>query len=158
MNENFISFDLDAAERDIDAAVARLKAVRNDLVEPVAREVLPKLGDEMLLMIRQSGPRSHRHRGAGKNNNQKWRSEFTHAIDTIKRGAIHRDKATGQLQVIVGPGRGDNSPSFYLKFFEYGSANMAPKPFLRPARRMIMDQRAVPMTVAAINKRLKGGG
>lgn len=142
--------------RDINAAIDKVRHVREDLLEPVAREVLPKLGDQLAADIRASGPRSARKRLPGKRD--KWRDPSLHAVDTIRRGAVQRDKDSGDLYVMVGPKRGDNSPSFYLKFLEYGTIYIQAAPFIRPARRVLMQTRAAPAVLAALNKRIGSGG
>ena len=136
-------------------------------VNAAASVALPKIGHEVLVRIRRDGPRSAKHRGPAKRphtkkprkNSDRWRSEVVHAIDTIKVSPIRRDQITGTPYVMVGPGRGDNSPSFYLKFFEYGTVgdDYTGKPFIRPARREVMQNVAPQILTSEINRQLRGG-
>ena len=155
--EHMIDLDLVEAEAGLDALIGYLKDFGAEVIEPVAREVLPKLGAEVARTGRGLGPRSAKHRGPGRRHSQKWRSEITHAVDTIRPSRVYREEETGRLVVDVGPRKGDNAPTFYLKFHEFGWLENAPRPFMGPARRVVMDRMAENMVRAAINKRLARG-
>ena len=161
---NIIGFEV--PEGDIDTVIEYLKQVPT-MVETVARKALPRIGREILIRIQRDGPRSAVHRGPAKRPHTKklrrysdaWRSDVVHAIDTIKVSTVKRDKFSNAPYVVVGPGRGDNSPSFYLKFFEYGTAGDKYKgrPFIRPARREVMADIAPAIVVEEMNKQLREG-
>jgi HK97 gp10 family phage protein len=105
------------------------------------------------MVVRQKGPRSAVHRGPGKSYRQRWRHPFIHALDTIKVSRLKAAKATGNPYVVVGPGRGDNTPSFYLKFHEYGTKeNPGGHPFIRPAREQVMRTQAAGILQSAIEQ------
>lgn len=157
IGENIVSFDV--PEGDIEAIIAYLSELPA-LVDMVAARALPRIGNEVLLRIRRDGPRSAVHRGPAKRprgRSDRWRSAVVHAIDTIKVSAIRRDKLTNKPYVVVGPGRGDNSPSFYLKFHEYGTAGDAygGKPFIRPAHREVRQDVAADIFLEETNKLLR---
>jgi len=62
---------------------------------------------------------------------QVWRTG-QHAADNIEASGVRTDKY-GVKFVLVGAGKGDNSPYFYLKFHEWGTTKMSAKPFMGPA-------------------------
>ena len=126
---------------------ARLRKASVELGQKVEADALKDLAAEALHIVRRLGPRSTRHRGPGQRGRDKWRSPMVHAIDTIRVGSVQKASDGGRY-IAVGPQRGDNSPSFYLKFLEYGwtssprapagthrtGAQVTARPFLRPAQ------------------------
>ena len=157
-DNNIVQFDV--PEGDIDAVLEHLKQIPSVMVK-VGYAALPKIGREILTRIRRDGPRSAVHRGPAKNprvRRDAWRSELIHAIDTVRVSPVRRDVASNMPYVVVGPGRGDNTPSFYLKFFEYGREGFSPRPFIRPARNDVMRGVAADILVEEANRQLRGGG
>lgn len=143
----------------------RLKALTLEMGNRVEADALRTLGGQALSIIRAKGPRSAIHRGPGRSRREKWRSPTVHAIDTIKVSAVRKDNQ-GRRYILVGPQRGDNSPSFYLKFPEYGyylrprgggSGRLMPaRPFLRPAQAAVSTQRNIAQALReAMDRRQK---
>ena len=156
--ENIISFD--APEGDFELVMQYLKDM-GAMTDRAALRALPRIGREILVRIKRDGPRSAVHRGPAKKprvRSDRWRAEVVHAIDTLQVSPIRRDKVTNGPYLVVGPSKGDNSPSFYLKFFEYGRAGDAylGRPFIRPARREVMQDVAAQIMVEECNSEMKG--
>ena len=145
---------IDVEIEGMDEALKMLEQVPLAVERKAVPKALRKLGAITTQEARRRGAKSSKHRPPGKKGQDKWRNEVVHAIDTIKPGGVRRD--TGGVQYVnVGPEKGDNSASFYLKFFEYGSIKMAAKPFLRPARHAVMKEYAVPEMQKAIDEELE---
>ena len=64
--------------------------------------------------------------------NQSWRTG-QHAADHISISRVTMNQY-GTKNVMVGVEKGDNSPYFYMKFLEWGTSNITPRPFLLPAK------------------------
>lgn len=62
---------------------------------------------------------------------QTWRTG-QHAADNIEMSNVRTDQ-DGVKHVLVGTGKGDNSPYFYLKFLEWGTSRLRARPFMGPA-------------------------
>ena len=159
-DNNILNFDV--PEGDLDAVMEYLSQIPSVMIM-VGYAALPKIGREILVRIRRDGPRSAIHRGPAKKPRvrpDKWRSELIHAIDTIRVSPVRRDVATNMPYLVVGPGRGDNTPSFYLKFFEYGRDGYSDdgRPFIRPARNEVMRDIAADIVLEEANRQLRGGG
>ncbi len=157
--DNIVAFDV--PEGEIEDVIATLRNM-GAMVDAAAATALPKIGREILVRIKRNGPRSAAHRGPAKKPRvrpDRWRSEVVHAIDTVTVSPLRRDLATNSPYIMVGPGRGDNSPSFYLKFFEYGRAGdkYEGRPFIRPARREVMQDVAPKILVDECNQQLRKG-
>lgn len=152
----------------LDELERRMRTLTLDMGRKVEGDALKELGGEALRVARSLGPRSARHRGPGKTRREKWRSPTVHAIDTIKVSAVRTDKS-GRRYITVGPQKGDNSPTFYLKFLEYGwvSSPRAPagsrragravsaRPFLRPAQAAVSTQERI---IRALNEAMDRRG
>lgn len=143
---------IDIQEAGIEAAISGLEATKKS-VEAVSDEVLPQLGEELRSLAVPNAPRSTVRRKPNKDGFPTWRRGEKHAADTIVVSPVQRDEL-GIKFVQVGPTPGDNSPSFYLKFFEFGSVNINPaRPFIQPAMDEVESHMAD--TVAeALNRRL----
>ena len=151
-----ISFNGDELDQAFENVIDYLQNFDSEVIEKATRIALPKAGDEVARIARGGGPRSRRHRKPGKRGQQSWRNQTMHAIDTIRRSGIRKEKETGRLYVQVGPQRGDNTPSFYLKFHEYGWLWHPGRPFMRPAA-MTSRSYVEAEVRAAVNKMIAKG-
>ncbi len=139
---------------------AQLRQTTVELAQKVEGDALKALANDALQIARRLGPRAMRHRGPSRRGRDRWRSPLLHAIDTIRIGPVRRDRH-GVRSITVGPQRGDNSPSFYLKFVEYGYTApsgrlVSAHPFLRPAQRAATSDDAIMAALrAAMDRRIK---
>lgn len=85
--------------------------------------------------VSEQAPRSNKPRKAT-SGTQSWRTG-EHAADHITASRIK--KVNGSKVIEVGISRSDNSHYFYLKFHEYGTVKMPPRPFMRRSLRMSRD-------------------
>lgn len=86
--------------------------------------------------ISQEAPRSNKPRQPAPGT-QSWRTG-EHAADHITASRVK--KVDGVKVVEVGISKGDNSNYFYLKFHEYGTEKMPPRPFLNRSLRLSRDK------------------
>lgn len=94
--------------------------------------------------ISEEAPRSNQPRQPSPGT-QRWRTG-EHAADHITASKVK--KVDGFKIVEVGISRADNSEYFYLKFHEYGTEKMPPRPFLDRSLKLSRDKaRAVIRTV-----------
>ncbi|WP_368657632.1 HK97-gp10 family putative phage morphogenesis protein [Metabacillus halosaccharovorans] len=85
--------------------------------------------------VSEQAPRSDKPRKQ-KEGTQSWRTG-EHAADHITASRVKM--VNGSKVIEVGISRGDNSHYFYLKFHEYGTVKMPPRPFMRRSLRMSRD-------------------
>lgn len=86
--------------------------------------------------ISEQAPRSDKPRKPT-NGTQSWRTG-EHAADHITASSVK--KLNGSKVVEVGISRADTSHYFYLKFHEYGTVKMAPRPFMKRSLRLSRDR------------------
>lgn len=85
--------------------------------------------------VSEQAPRSDKPRKPTEGT-QSWRTG-EHAVDHITASRVKM--VNGSKVIEVGISRGDNSHYFYLKFHEYGTVKMPPRPFMRRSLRMSRD-------------------
>lgn len=161
-------FDIKVEDAQFELVSKQLAAYPRDIVVPAGRRALPKIGQNILAVEKETGPASKVHRGPATNPYgprsktkgtfakkktgpalrlehpvvDTWRSPTDHARDLLYVSKVREDSETRMPYVVVGPIRGDTGSTFYLKFFEYGAAHMknkGGKSFVRPARDRIMN-------------------
>ena len=113
----------------VDAMLNDLRRKIGSASERIERKGLKAAGTIIQEEMRARAPRSITPRQPAPGT-QSWRTG-QHAGDNIKLSNIIRKE--GLKTVIIGIQRGDNSKYFYLKFFEFGRAGRAPRPWCAPA-------------------------
>lgn len=144
---------VDLIPPDFDALMRQLNELDDRLRKTTLARALTAGGEVVAAAIGRVAPRSAVPRGPGTGKTQGWRTG-RHAADEVQRSKPQVTEFEASMR--VGWDAGDNSPHFYMKYFEFGTSTRPASPFMEFALEQSVDE-AGAVIAAEVERELMRG-